>query len=417
MRRIHLPLLAVLAGLVLVPAARAADPVPPTATTSSATAVTVSGAQLRGTVNPKGTATTYQFEYGTSSSYGLTTDAKEAGDGTASVAAAADISGLTSATTYHYRVVATNAAGVARGSDRTFTTSRSTKAPTISVRNASVLTATGAKLNALVSPQGLATTVSFEYGTTTGYGKTAAGPSLAAGFSSRGASATIGDLQPYTTYHFRAVATNAQGVTRGPDRSFRTLRAPAEIVLDPVSGSVPWKTNVTISGKVSGTAVGGIGLAVQRSDFPYTTTYTTRTFAASSSGTFNVSIGPLYSSSRLRVIARSPYTTASGWVTVMNSVSVGLKVGGKTRTHATLSGRTFPQLPKGTATLQRLSAKGKWTRVARTSVTDSGQFASRYSFRVKRPRATRSYRVVVVPHDAGAHETGISREVRVAGRR
>ena len=87
----------------------------PTATTGAAESVTTGSAAVTGTVNPGGDATTYQFEYGTSTSYGLTTPAADAGSGTTDVAARATLSSLTTNTTYHYRLVATNAAGVARG--------------------------------------------------------------------------------------------------------------------------------------------------------------------------------------------------------------------------------------------------------------------------------------------------------------
>ena len=48
----------------------------PTATTGGAESVTTGSAAVTGTLNPGGDATTYQFEYGTSSSYGLTTPAR-----------------------------------------------------------------------------------------------------------------------------------------------------------------------------------------------------------------------------------------------------------------------------------------------------------------------------------------------------
>ena len=67
-------------------------------------------------------ATTYRFEYGTSTSYGLQTAEADAGSGTGAVDASANLGGLTTDTTYHYRVVATNAAGVTRGSDHTLKT-------------------------------------------------------------------------------------------------------------------------------------------------------------------------------------------------------------------------------------------------------------------------------------------------------
>ena len=47
-----------------------------------AESVTTGSAAVTGTVNPGGDATTYQFEYGTSASYGLTTPDADAGSGT-----------------------------------------------------------------------------------------------------------------------------------------------------------------------------------------------------------------------------------------------------------------------------------------------------------------------------------------------
>ena len=47
----------------------------PAATTGAAESITTGSAAVTGTVNPGGEATTYQFEYGTTTSYGLTTPA------------------------------------------------------------------------------------------------------------------------------------------------------------------------------------------------------------------------------------------------------------------------------------------------------------------------------------------------------
>jgi hypothetical protein len=96
--------------------------VAPTATTNSASAVTDVGATLTGSVDPKGAPTSYRFEYGTTTAYGKTTAAAGSGSGSGSVAVGTPVSGLAPATTYHYRVVASNAAGVAYGGDQTFTT-------------------------------------------------------------------------------------------------------------------------------------------------------------------------------------------------------------------------------------------------------------------------------------------------------
>ena len=61
----------------------------PTASTGGSESVTTGSAVVTGVVNPNGTATTYRFEYGTSTSYGLTTPDVDAGSGTADVPARA----------------------------------------------------------------------------------------------------------------------------------------------------------------------------------------------------------------------------------------------------------------------------------------------------------------------------------------
>jgi hypothetical protein len=96
----------------------------PLVTTGGAAQVTISGATLTGTVNPRGMATSYYFQYGTTTAYGSRTPSTAAGKGTAATAAAAQIGGLGSNTKYHYRLVAHNNDGTRAGNDRTVTTPR-----------------------------------------------------------------------------------------------------------------------------------------------------------------------------------------------------------------------------------------------------------------------------------------------------
>jgi hypothetical protein len=94
----------------------------PTAESRDVAGVHPGGATARGELNPGGGATTYRFEYGPTTDYGLTTAPAAAGAGTDSVRVSAGLSGLSPATDYHYRVVVENSAGTARGRDRAFTT-------------------------------------------------------------------------------------------------------------------------------------------------------------------------------------------------------------------------------------------------------------------------------------------------------
>ena len=94
---------------------------PPVVTTKLATNRTTSSATLNGSLDPHGLTTTVYFRWGTTTSYGHTTPIQSQ-TGNAYRNIAANISGLATHTTYHFRIVATNSAGTRYGSDRTFTT-------------------------------------------------------------------------------------------------------------------------------------------------------------------------------------------------------------------------------------------------------------------------------------------------------
>jgi hypothetical protein len=94
---------------------------PPVVITNPATNVASSSAALNGSVDPHGLTTSVYFQYGISTSYGSTTDSQTR-TGNTYQSVSANISGLTTHTTYHFRIVARNSAGTRYGSDRTFTT-------------------------------------------------------------------------------------------------------------------------------------------------------------------------------------------------------------------------------------------------------------------------------------------------------
>ena len=95
---------------------------PPQATTGPATSVGQEAATLTGKLDPMNASTTYWFQYGPSAAYGAGAPAGNAGSGTSEVPESVGVSGLVPATTYHFRLVASNAGGTAYGVDQTFTT-------------------------------------------------------------------------------------------------------------------------------------------------------------------------------------------------------------------------------------------------------------------------------------------------------
>lgn len=95
---------------------------PPVVKTGLAGSLTPQSASVVGTVNANGVKTAYFFDYGLTAKYGARTPAQNAGAGETPVAATAGIAGLQPNTKYHYRLVARNAKGVARGANRSFKT-------------------------------------------------------------------------------------------------------------------------------------------------------------------------------------------------------------------------------------------------------------------------------------------------------
>lgn len=130
----HLPrgarrALAVLAALVALPASASAAG-PPTVTTSpvDTSLLTDTYALIGGVVNPNGTSTSYQFEWGTTTAYGQTTPVTSAANGAAEVPVDFSLDALKPLTTYHFRLVAfpaTDPAARVVGADQSLTTTRS----------------------------------------------------------------------------------------------------------------------------------------------------------------------------------------------------------------------------------------------------------------------------------------------------
>jgi hypothetical protein len=107
--------------------------------------------------------------------------------------------------------------------------------PAVAGGSADGITSTGAVLHGSVNPKDKPTTYVFEYGLTTAYGEQTPQGSAGKGKSAVPVTGELTGLAPDTTYHFRLVATNEKGTTRGSDTSFTTLTAPG----DPGGGSDP----------------------------------------------------------------------------------------------------------------------------------------------------------------------------------
>src|SRR6267154_378473 len=126
-------------------------PGPPIVTTNPATLIASFSARLNGSLNPHGLPTTFHFQYGTTTSYGLTTP-PQSRSGNTPQNVSANISGLMANRVYHFRIVASNARGTRFGADRTFTTRSPTGPPIVTTNAATNVARNSATLNGLVYP-------------------------------------------------------------------------------------------------------------------------------------------------------------------------------------------------------------------------------------------------------------------------
>jgi plastocyanin len=193
---------------------------PPIVTTNPATLIASFSARLNGRLNPHGLPTTFHFQYGTTTSYGLTTP-PQSRSGNTPQNVSANISGLMANRVYHFRIVASNARGTRFGADRTFTTLSPTGLPIVRTDAATNVASHSATLNGLLNPHGLSTSVNFQYGPTTSYGSTTPAQTQN-GNTYRNIHANIAGLVANRVYHFRIKATNMVGTRMGTDRTFTT---------------------------------------------------------------------------------------------------------------------------------------------------------------------------------------------------
>ena len=196
----------------------------PTLTTQAATGISTSVSTAHGIVNPNGSATTVSFDYGTSPTLvgASSTSGTAIGSGTVALAVTGVASGLSPSTKYYFRAKATTADITRVGSILFFTTASSALVPIIAPGLTQSISDSGAAVSATVNPKGAATTVSFDYGLTTGYGTSTTSQDIGSGIVAVYASGSLTGLTPGTLYHYRVVSVSALGTFYGPDQTFTT---------------------------------------------------------------------------------------------------------------------------------------------------------------------------------------------------
>ena len=222
------------------------NPSAPTVTTTTpATSIAGTSANVAGTVDANDAVATVTVLYCTSSNTTggmLTTGCAAAvaatpgtATGSSATNVAASLSGLSKNTTYYFQVVAVNSEGTTYGTVRNFKT-LNPSAPTVTTTTpATSIAGTSANVAGTVDANDAVATVTVLYCTssnttggmlTTGCAAAvAATPGTATGTSATNVAATLSGLSKNTTYYFQVVAVNSEGATYGTVRNFKTLAA------------------------------------------------------------------------------------------------------------------------------------------------------------------------------------------------
>ena len=212
---------------------------------------------LNGSFAGEGVDTTYYFEYVDYANYeptapdpyaaGEKTSLADAGPGTGEQHISALATFPFPYILYHYRVVASNSYGTTFGPDQTLF-SPLPEPPSVDGTSSSNIAPTLVTLNTKVRPGYGPTVVRFEYGESTSYGlRTYPTESVGNENSDVLASIEVSELQPATTYHFRAVVTNFAGTVLGPDMTFTT---PAVPTLAETVASAVTQTTATLGARI-----------------------------------------------------------------------------------------------------------------------------------------------------------------------
>lgn len=157
------------------------------------------------------------------------------------------------------------------------------------------------------------------------------------------------------------------------------------IAADP--STITFGGTTTLSGRLAGSANGGVTIELQGRPHPYTAAFATLgTTTTSAAGAYSFAgVKPLLHT-RYRVIARTTPPETSGEVTVLVRIRAGLRVSDSTPRRGQLvrfSGFARPQHDGALVSIQRRTSTGGWDTVARTRLVDAGDDFSRFSRRIR----------------------------------
>ncbi|MGI8778666.1 MAG: hypothetical protein ACR2L8_00595 [Solirubrobacteraceae bacterium] len=294
--------------------------------------------------------------------------------------------------------------------------------PGVRTGGVSLVTPSTVTLNGRVDPNNAATTYFFQLGTTSLYGVNTAAGSAGGGGTLVPVNAPVTGLAPATTYHYRVVAQNARGITKGADRTFKTRVQPLGVTLaatpNPVS---PPGAPVTLAGQLTGTNNAGRQVVLQSNPFPFSRP---EGFLAEgnpqvtdAAGNFSFPVLSLPVTTQYRVLMPQKPEVVSPIVVVGAAVAVRTDTRKVARHRHSVSvrfrGSVSPPTDSLRVDIQKLRA-GAWTTIAHTRAKHATASKSSYRTRV---RLFRSGQFRAVAEAAGQYVAGAGRVIDITVRR
>ena len=294
-------------------------------------------------------------------------------------------------------------------------TAAAAEKPVVASGAATGIEQTTVVLNGTVTPKGAATTYYFQYGTSTLYGAVTPAGTVAAGSGRVKVSAAVSGLAPVTTYHYRLVAQNSQGVARGSHRTFKTKKVPLGFSFAATPNPVAAGGATTLTGVLTGTDGPDRRIVVKSNPWPYTQGFLPigNELVTNADGSFSVPVlsVPVNTQFRVEMVARPEIVSTPLTVAATLGVTRRVKVTrGERRGRLRFRGRISPAVDGEQVLIQKLRlSDGVWLTVAETFARNAGDAFSRYRKTIRQRRGGR-YRVLVNV-DEGTYSPSSSRSI------
>jgi hypothetical protein len=291
--------------------------------------------------------------------------------------------------------------------------------PEVRTGVASSITPTTATLSGRVDPNRAETTYFFQYGTTSLYGVNTAPTPAGHGANPIAVSVPIAGLAPATKYHYRIVAQNSHGLTKGADRTFKTKIQPLGVTLGATPNPIAPGGSTTLAGQLTGTNNAGRDVVLQSNPWPYTQGFVAagNPQVTDAAGNFAFPQLSVPVTTQYRVLLKQRPEVVSPIVIVGAALQVRTDAKKVARHRHSVSvrfsGSITPQNDGGRVVIQKFR-NGVWTEIAHTRAQDAGSAESHYRTRVRLWRSG-TYRVVAEAD--GQYVSGAGRAIDIKVRR